>query len=512
MRISYRRVAHCVVIAVAVLLLGGCDVAWITRASVDSTGSNPNGDSGSILETRFLDGISLSGDGRYVAFESLATDLLPGGNTAGVFLRDLATGTTVRVSGGRSPSLTNDGRLVAYTDQSTGPSEVWVYDRTDASKKLVSAKLNGEASGAQNRAPVISADGRYVAWSSDATGLVAGNFEGLNVYRRDLLLGVTTVVSVNMQGGQADGPAGQPPSISADGRYIAFFSQATDLTTDPWTGFGTEFVRDMQAGTTTLAGVDTSGTPVMANNGAISGDGTVVVYSAFTVEPNSQVLYAHNLALGTASLLSVNAAGQLVDACCFLPTISSDGKYVAFLSNLNLVGDDHNNKTDVYVRDLAAAQTRRVSLDAIGAEGAAGAAVDRISLSADGRYVAFATLSRLVSTDTSSQDVYVRATRLPYIDRISPETVPRGQTQTFVITGQDFTPNLYVRAQTQSGDSAHVSVDQVDVVSSTELHVSVTVDSAAPTGSLVLRVVVPGPGPGAVDGSSSACSSCPVIT
>jgi len=210
----------------------------------------------------------------------------------------------------------------------------------------------------------ISADGRYVAFSSSATNLVAGDTMG-GVFVRDRVKGTTTRVSVSTQGAPA---FGAEPAISADGRYVAFGSGASNLVAGDTNGIVDVFVRDRVAGTTTRVNISTRG-----------------AQTAHT-DPDTMLEDSE------------------------LPTISADGRYVAFLSGAgNLVDCDTNGIVDVFVRDRVRGTTTRVSVATRGAQ--ANQRSSEPAISANGRYVAFSSdASNLVRGDTNgSSDVFVRA-------------------------------------------------------------------------------------------------------
>jgi hypothetical protein len=207
--------------------------------------------------------------------------------------------------------------------------------------------------------PAISADGRYVAFESNASNLVEGDTNRfVDVFVHDRESGATERVSVDSDGNEGNGFSSSP-SISAGGRYVAFQSAASNLIEGDTNGASDVFVHDRDTGITERVSVDSDW-----------GEG---------------------------------------NAGSFGPAISADGRYVAFQGSAsNLVPDDTNAETDVFVHDRETGATERVSLASDGAEGNRSSFAS--SLSADGRYVAFASLaSNLVPGDTNGlQDVFVR--------------------------------------------------------------------------------------------------------
>ncbi|MCC7362330.1 MAG: PD40 domain-containing protein [Anaerolineales bacterium] len=226
-----------------------------TRVSVSTGGGQANGVS---------TGAALSADGRYVAFDSTATNLVAGDtNGAGdIFVHDRQTGVTTRVSIGlsgaqpnshsRNPVLSADGRYVAYTSAATnlvtgdsnGADDIFIYDRQTGTTTRASVATGGvEANGFSDRA-ALSADGRYLAFKSTASNLVAGDSNGLwDIFVHDRQTGQTTRVSVGPGGAQANGDSNMPV-ISALGRYVAYAATATNLVAGDTNAAADVFVRD----------------------------------------------------------------------------------------------------------------------------------------------------------------------------------------------------------------------------------------------------------------------------
>jgi Tol biopolymer transport system component len=401
-----------------------------TLASINSSGVQADLDSSAP---------SISAGGRYVAFVSSATNLVTG-DTNGkldVFLRDLLTGTTTRASVGSggiqsdsnssNPTVSADGRYVAFT---TVASNVFAGDTNGVSDVLVRDVQTGTTIAATTPAagalaagngvsdyPSISADGRYVAFYSSSTNLVAGDTNGANdAFLRDLQTGVTTRVSLDGSGNQGNNSS-YNPSVSADGRYVAFYSLASNLVPGDTNSSYDVFVRDLQNGTTTRVSLDSSGNQGnnYSFNPSISANGRFVAFysNASNLVPNdtngSSDVFVRDLQSGTTTRVSLDSNGNQGNGVSSFPSISADGRYVAFSSGAtNLVPGDTNGKTDVFVRDLQTGTTTRVSVDSNGNQGNNGSQTP--SMSADGRYVAFfSDASNLVPGDTNgATDVFVR--------------------------------------------------------------------------------------------------------
>jgi len=264
----------------------------------------------------------------------------------------------------------------------------------------------------------ISANGRYVAFASEAAQLVPGDELGVkDVFVRDRVDKVTRRVSVGMHGAEANATSNQP-SISADGRYVAFTSQATNLVADDTNGEVDVFVRDRETRTTRLVSVAGNGDQANGPNvsPSISADGQHVAFETYASnlvpgDTNSRVdVLVRDLVLQATSRVSVDSAGEQGDDASTSPAISADGLYVVFVSYATNLGDgeDTNGVHDVYVRDRLANETSRVSVGQGNSE-ANGESLSP-SISVHGRFVAFHSFaSNLVADDTNGAfDVFVR--------------------------------------------------------------------------------------------------------
>lgn len=348
----------------------------------------------------------ISADGRFVAFQSRATNLDPA-DTDGhysVFVRDLTAETTTLVSrddgaahDSYEPAISGDGRHVAYTtvmssvaaapDGTTQPVPddggripgVYVRDLGAGTTALVSRASGATGAPADARAarPAISDDGRYVAFSSGASNLDdAATYGG--VYVRDIRTDTTALVS------RASGPNGAPgggyaDGISGDGRYVVFSSQDPLGTTDPGTA-GYVLVRDRQTDTTTLVSkplaTERAGQPSflynLAYDGAISADGRAIAYTIdrgvadFVVEDptRGQEVDLFDTGVGTTTLISRadGAQGAMAQGGSLAPAISPGGRFVTFTSKATTLDPaDTDPVQDVFVRDRLRNTTRLVS-------------------------------------------------------------------------------------------------------------------------------------------------------
>ena len=210
--------------------------------------------------------------------------------------------------------------------------------------------------------PLISANGRYVVFNSNADNLVAGDTNGYDdVYVRDRLAGKTSCISVSSAGVQGN-QGSDIGSISADGRYVTFTSYADNLVADDTNASDDVFVRDRVTGKTTRVSV--SSTRAQGNNlgsfeAVISADGRYVAFRSFsdnlvTGDTNGEIdIFVRDRVTGTTKLVGVSSAGVQGNGYgSSEPTISADGRYVAFSSDAdNLVAGDTNDTYDVFVRD-----------------------------------------------------------------------------------------------------------------------------------------------------------------
>jgi Tol biopolymer transport system component len=403
-----------------------CDeVLRVYRASVSSQGAQGNDNSYRI---------SVSGDGRYVAFQSSATNLVSGDTNSGfdIFVHDVETGITVRVSVSSSgeqgyghseyPSISADGRYVAFESWSStlvsgdtnNTVDVFVHDLQTGSTSWVSVNGAGNQTNPESRRPSISASGRLVAFESSATNLVSGSTSGIDqIFVRDLEAGSTSLVSAN-GGIEGDGPS-NAPSISADGGRVVFESTATNLAPGDTNGRQDVFVYDEDGGLTRVS-VDAQGGD--ANGGSyeacISASGRYVAFTSHASDlvasdtNNADDVFVRDLETGTTTRVSVDSAGAQANSSSYGASLSADGRYVTFTSFAsNLVAGDSNGDNDVFVHDRQTGSTRRLSVDAAG--GQVQASSFGSSIAADGRSVAFASdAANLVSGDTNARnDVFV---------------------------------------------------------------------------------------------------------
>ena len=419
--------------------------ARLTRISIANDGAQSNGHSS---------WPSLSADGRFVAFHSEATNLVPG-DTNGygdVFVHDRQTGVTTRVSvasdGSQSngfswwPSLSADGRFVAFHSEATnlvpgdtnGYGDVFVHDRQTGVTTRVSVASDGTQGNSSSWLSSISANGRFVAFLSWASNLVPDDTNGYcDVFVHDRQTGTTTRVSVASDGTQGNGSS-QACTISSDGRFVAFYSAASNLVRDDTNGFIDIFVHDRQTGGTSRVSVASDGTQSNGDSYApsISADGRFVTFEseAFNLVPGDtngcRDVFVHDRQTGVTTRVSVTSNGTQSTGASGTASLSADGRFVAFRSwASNLVPGDTNAYSDIFVHDRETGVTTRVSVASDGTQGSGESR--RPSVSADGRFVAFLSwASNLVPDDTNGAvDVFVAEWRGRSCDQLAAPSLTR---------------------------------------------------------------------------------------
>lgn len=417
------------IIAIATVSAGLPAVAQSTRrVSVSSVGFEASAQSARP---------AISSDGRFIAFDSQAGNLAFGGTTFwhSVYVHDLATRRTtlesVNSSGAtassnsHAPSLSADGRYLAFysfaTNLTPGDTpnafDVFVRDRTTGQVVCASISSVGAFGNASSTNPTISADGRFVAYRSDANNLVPGDSNGCkDVFVRDLVAGITERVSVSTAGIQGTLES-YDPVVSADGRFVAFASDAPNLVAGDTNDSTDVFLRDRLTIQTTRVSATAGGGQANSWSAgpAISLDGRYVAFVSnasdlVTGDSNGHPdVFRRDLVSGQTIRLSVGPAGTEANSWSDRPSISDDGNKIAFLSAAsNLVGGDTNASVDVFVRDVQLGQAARQSVDSAGTQGTLES--EWPSLSTDGAVISFASrATNLVPGDTNNcSDIFVR--------------------------------------------------------------------------------------------------------
>jgi hypothetical protein len=372
---------------------------------------------------------SVSRDGRFVAFTAVAQDLVGAGrpvnNFKNVYVRDNRTGTTtlasVATNGGDANGdssyarLSADGRYVVFqsaasnlvaNDFNSG-TDVFRRDLQTGAIELVSANHDGTgpASGYSTKGSP-SADGRYIAFQSTAFDVVAVDTNNTpDAFVRDMQAGTNTLVSVGPDGIDSHPGGAWSPSLSADGRYVAF-----DRGSDIWR-------RDMLTGQFTQVTVNVFGrTPNSTSyNAGISADGRYVVFSSWATDFGTPVsammpqVYRRDVQLGTTELVSYTYNNDAaLDSPVYRPSMSADGQNIAFQTYDRATMDDGDSNVDVFVRSMPGRYNLKVSKGWNG--GSANGISEFASLSADGQFVAFvSTGTALLPGDGNGQPDVFRA-------------------------------------------------------------------------------------------------------
>jgi|GEM_PF-778843 len=428
------------------------------RVSVSSSGEQGNSESKRPV---------ISGDGRFVAFSSIATNLVAGDTNAreDIFVHDRQTNQTRRVSVSSAgeqannhnydPVISADGRFVAFqsdafnlvTGDGNNNGDIFVYDLQTSTIQRASLSSTGkEGKNGSSFRPSISADGRYVAFQSDTYNLVTNDWGWPDdIFVRDTVAGVTTRVS-SAPGGADGNYESEFPAISGDGRYVAFQSYATNLVAGDTNNRVDIFVHDRDTATTIRVSVDSAGNQSNADSyrPAISHDGRYIAFASdasnlVAGDTNGEMdVFVHDRVTHVTERVSVNASGVQANEESYSASISADGRYVAFTSFAsNLVVNDANNKYDVFVKDRQSGAIERASVLLSGQEGDHNSGDYGLAISANGRYVTFASIAtNLVSDDTNSvRDIFVRD-RFLGLNTLAFTTQPAGATAGYAMTTQ----------------------------------------------------------------------------
>jgi hypothetical protein len=356
----------------------------IERVSIDSSGNESNSDSSRP---------TLSADGRYVAFSSNASNLVSGDTNQGydVFVHDRRTHATTRVS------VSSTGEQASVSDPESQP---------------------GSGSG------FISPDGRYVAFLSNAENFAPGALPGISqAYLHDRVTHTTVPVSVNAAGQLANDWTAEPV-MSADSRFIAFASGASNLVPGDTNDNADIFVRDVRLGTTTRVSVKSNGEQVTGSDGwafsyspSISDDGQTIVFESYADDlvpgdTNGSIdVFAHDLRTGLTSRESVAPNGEQANGVSLDGSISPDGLKVLFSSSAtNLIPNDTNNSLgDAFLRDRRTGAIQVISVARDGEQGNGNSEGGVISR--DGQYAAFLSRATNLARGDSNDhtDVFLRS-------------------------------------------------------------------------------------------------------
>jgi Tol biopolymer transport system component len=418
----------------------------VQRVSVDANGAEAIGASN--LENRR----SMSADGRWIVFTSTARYLAPGKTNYywDAFVTDRLTHeihcVSLDPSGkegngyGFGGAVSSDGRLVFFYSDSTnlvvgdtnGSYDVFVRDRDpdgngvfdegNDTTQRVSVANDGSQGNASSYLGPISPDGRFVVFGSPADNLVAGDTNNAyDVFVRDRLAGTTTRASVDSTGVEGDGDSGGC-DITADGRWVLFNSVGDNLVANDGNGRSDIFLRDTVNGVTIRVSGDPAGNDGDGDcwDASMNADATLIAFQSYSdnlVANDTNGLsdvFLHDLNSGVTTLQSVSTAGVQGDGSSVLDALSLDGKFLLFSSDSqNLVPQQGNGNYDSYLRDLGAGVTTCATLNCAERFGDYGARA--VGISDDDKVVAIDSLSdNLVAHDENGDiDVFAVDTTIP---------------------------------------------------------------------------------------------------
>lgn len=360
----------------------------------------------------------ISPDGRFVAFSSLANNLVPGdvNDQEDAFVHDLLTGVTTLVSVNSEETQFNvianagpisaDGRYVVFFTYSQSDWETYIRDQQTGTTIDLQDLLGTQS---ELYAVSLSGDGRYISFASVASTLIPGDTNGaVDVFVHDLETGQTKRVSVASDGTEGNAPTIRS-SISADGRFVTFNSYASNLVPGDTNDVVDTFVHDRHNGTTSRVSLTTDGaeTPFGSADQDIpylSHDGRYVIFGSYanTLAPGDnneeEDIYLHDRQTGETTLISQKHDGTAHRiGASYRPSISGDGRFVAFYSQDRLVPDDTDDNLDIYLYDRQIGSMRRFLTNVND---------EYISMSADGRFFAFSA----VFADSSPTGPSIHAT------------------------------------------------------------------------------------------------------
>lgn len=357
-------------------------------------------------------------------------------------------------AGADAPSISNDGRYIVFESASTNVvandtnsvTDIFRYDTQTATYIRVSVSSAGVQGNGNSITPIISGNGRYVAFRSDANNLVVNDSNGYSdVFLRDMQMNTTTRISVNSIGNPLTGSGIiMPYDISSDGQYVLMVSNKPDIVPNDTNNSWDIFLYDRQTGTTSRASVNGNGDQLDlgAVDGNLSDNGRYLAFSSSSPNlvandtNNAPDAFVKDLQTGQVTRISVNSGGNQATypgsvnfPFLIVDDISADGRYVTFASNAdNLVANDTNGDAwDQFFHDRQTGQTKRISInnDGTQADGISGNGV----ISDDGRYVFFESFAtNLVANDTNNAiDVFMFDNQTNSLSRISLTSVG-GQT------------------------------------------------------------------------------------
>jgi Tol biopolymer transport system component len=433
-------------LAAGFTILGISAIGWPVMAGSPTTiraSVRTNGDQADDASNE----AAISGNGRYVAFQSYADNLSTqdDDDSGDVFVHDRRTGKTklvsIRPNGvagddhSTSPSLSSDGRFITFESAANTLSgrdnnlvtNVFVKDMVTGRLRLAGVRSDGDPANNSTFQPAISASGRFVAFTSNADNLPSGDSAINQIYVHDLEGGTTRLISKRSNGTPGDASSSHP-SMAASGQYVAFESAADNLSGVDDDGFDDVFVHDRETGATRLVSRRTNGDPATGNSSrtaSISGNGRYISFESDADnlsgldDDDHRSIYVRDMERGRTTLVSVRSNGDSGDHKSGDASISADGRYVLFESrstNLSNADSDAGGPDfplrDVFIHDRGMGRTRLLSIghDGSPADQESGFTTGDGYLSRTGVWAVFPSgASYLVPNDTNGfSDIFLR--------------------------------------------------------------------------------------------------------
>jgi Tol biopolymer transport system component len=435
---SVRRIFLPLLAAIVVIAPGQCIQGSTQRISIGTFGEE--GDSSSAYA-------AASEDGRFVAFSSSANNFtaLDFNNASDVFIRDQVTGETFLVSSnfmgipgnGASdyPAISSDGRFIAFVssatdlvpDDTNGKPDVFVRDMSAGVTIRVSVATDGSQADSTSYAPSMSSDGRYVAFRSDATNLVvpADTEAFADIFVHDIVTGQTEKISTTWNKRPVNGKS-DDPFISANGRYVVYVSAAYNLVKQEDHNLKPDiFFYDRGAKKTERISITADGTEANGQcfSPSVTANGRFVAFSSVAdnldgPDTNAKIdVFVKDRETGEVKKISHGLNGEETNNSSLEPTISADGLYIAYYSYAsNIVPNDKNDSSDVFLYYLESGKTEIVSVSSAGVIGDKASGVGPVPITAGGRFVLFhSAATNLVPNDDNNHiDVFLHELPVPY--------------------------------------------------------------------------------------------------
>lgn len=395
--------------------------------------------------------ISMEGTGRYVVFSSEADNLISGDSNgfSDIFLFDRFNNKILKISFGAgktqangnsfNPSLSKNGRYIAYESDADNivasdtnlVRDIFVYDIQGQSTLRVSLSTGKTQANSTSQNAMISGDGLFVVFESDASNLVGSdNNTASDIFLHNLSSSTTTRVSVKSNGNQATGES-RNSKISENGQFIVFQSDAFDLINSDTNSVADIFLHDTNTSATIRVSISSAAAElaVESTNPNISPDASIIAFESASntavINDTNEVVDIFSYVKATTAVSRVSVASSKVqaNAASSSPSLSTDGRYISFVSSANnLDPDDLNEVDDIFVHDRTTGDTALVSTTVLGTEVLA--ASSSPSINSNGQFTAFSSnADNLVNSDTNDvQDIFVINTQC----RVEPVGVTPG--------------------------------------------------------------------------------------